>query len=1337
MSAQFFKRSLFTRVIAFVIIVNFVLTSVPVSYASIVCSDSLRITPATRGNSLQEGIKGDLAKRTNPEKIDPLVLSNIISLLEGAQTGGTNIEHGILIDGANGGIFNHSEPRERLEIVMQSMLDNTAPEIEEQKEKKFYYEKEDRDRALKRLEETWINTLKKIAGLSEKEINEKLDEWLRTPFNSFDKNRLPSARRLVNYIMNVQLKKVIVYSDKYPMAQNVLCVGETKSQYEAKKTQDILREDLVQILAGITKEQAQKIGLRIAYEPRWAIGTGLTPKNEEIQVTHRFIKDTVNQILGVELDVDYGGSLNEKNSAEILALKDVDGGLIGGAAKDPKKIAVVIDEAIKQGEIKGKLLNIGMNWKAENESTGLSPLDAFVELFRTKDLSKVHIAIGTPNVKLVRETMTTLENEISAVALYSGIVVKTENIGTFTKETLAAKSQNTEAIYAELEKRFGEKTREGDTYFRLKTGDRYFALAKENTKDQTLMTAATLDLTDPKAKAEYYDVLLRYVFLVTTSSGKRIQLIEEKGDRLRTYLYSYYTPEGGFGEETVSPEELHVRLGNDIDGERPWGPVMKYKPKGTDPQVKPILLNFSEEFYRPFARGWSLFAKTEETAEAPAVMSGAGPTASQLANLTDLPASLTEDKLTPGLAVTQKPAQAQELYTAVPWLVNRKSELKDKRVVSRVDWNVPSLNSVIRIRASIPGILHVIKNGGTVVVATHYGRPGGKVNPKYSVKPLADILKRLLVEQGEVNIAVNFLEGSVTEQGLQEGTKEKIIPGAVNVLENTRFCPGDEKNDPAFAKALAGLGDIFNFAGFGAGERAHASTVGLAEYMDGITLDPLTVKEEVEIRGLLENLYGLIFGGGPKVSEKITTIKSILVNIKEGGYVIIGTGPLPAFLKAMYNIEIGQKAAEADVAAAKEIIALAEKKKVRIILPTYYVASDKSLVDGKLPDDANILNVTLEELKRGPSFLPFIYDIRSQSISEFKQVMRDTPKDNTICWNGPVGVNEIPAFETGTKEMAITLGEISKNDTRSEGSNGVVLGADTAAAMEQFGVDQQLTFVSTGGGASLALLEGKELTAIEKLAEIQATRNAVAEKFNIGVNDYIGYVNSDVTIHNAQGGRAFGTFTDDALKYLQALSSEALKNMKAQAIIVDPNFFRAGGVKSAINTVAKLSRFVRIALYGENAENIRTLIGNKDIIIAKDINTLYSELSRIDIGNTIVLRSQDELPESVQLALKKAGDAQIVSSQLATLAVARAIKELLNVKEIDGVFEKFLNQMRTDNVISEQAYNDNRATLLAKLEKGKVFEFSPDLKPAPAVTEKTEVAAARKKYEEFLTKIGV
>ncbi len=1095
------------------------------------------------------------------------------------------------------------------------------------------------------------------------------------------------ARMIVDYIMNLQLKKIIAYSDKYKIQQTVLCVGETLAQYAAKRTQEVLAQDLKEMLTGITKEDARKIGLRVAYEPRWAIGTGKTPVSQEIQTTHRFIKDTLKGILGTELEADYGGSLSEKNCAEFLALPDVDGGLIGGAAKTPAAISPVIDEAIKQGERKGKLLNIGMNWKAEDAKSGLSPVDAFVELFRTKDLSKVRIAIGTPNVKLVRDIMTKLEDEISAVSLYSGIVVKTENIGPFIKETLAAKSQNTEVIYVELEKRFVEKTREGDVYFRLKLRNRYFALVKENAKDATLMTVTTLDLKDTKTKAEYYDALLDYVSLVALQANKGIELIEEKGDRLKQFMAS-------------------TLLSFD----------------------KSLSMTFKES-PRPVARGWSLIV-------APVV--------------------------TPAPTVTQKVVEAEELYNTIPWLVTFKGpDLEGKRVVSRVDWNLPNLRSIIRIKASIPGILYVLKNGGTPVIATHYGRPGGKVDLKYSVKALADILKGLLAEQGEV-YPVNFLEGSVTEKGLQEGLKAKIIPGAINILENTRFCPGDEKNDPAFAKALAALGDIFNFAGFGAGERVHASTAGLAEYIDQIVLDPLTVKEEQTIRALLKTLYGVIFGGGPKVSEKIGTLRSIVNNIQEGGYVIIGTGPLPAFLKAMYNIEIGQKAEDADIAAAKEIIGLAENRNVKILLPADFVAvkfagkdiseqrvaAEAMLKSKKIPAGAKIYTVTLEQLKQG-AFVNnnigekissqdiFVYDLGPVSIAEFKQVMRNTPKDYAIFWNGTVGVNEIAEFEAGTKEIAVTLGEVSKNDTRPEGVNGVTGGGDTAAAAEQFGVDRQLTFVSTGGGASLALLEGKELTAIMKLAEIQAANTA--KKLNVEVNGYRGFIDVDKAIYRAIAGDAFSAYINELRDILQTAKSKE----NTRALIIAPGFFKIGGATTALKEMVKLS-MVKVALYGENSEKMKILIGNNDIITGKTPDELLTELSNLGIlaEHTLLLRApEDKLDKELKIR-------QVVAREMSTLALAKANRELLSGSDfveaapiqvaIGYAFSKFFTGMLDSNVISKEVYTKVASQVVARLQREELFEFPGEL--ALEATKKIEAAvteAERQKYEEFLTKIGV
>lgn len=338
-----------------------------------------------------------------------LVLSNIISLLEGAQTGGYSAELAFL-DGAQGGIFNHSERRRRLEVMIENLLQTL--------EDNFYglsYDKRNR----------CTETLKS-EGLSDKEISvalEWLDDFVSGRWQWKDEGLQRNkeviiermTRDIVNYIMNIQLKKIIAYSDKYLVRQTVLCVGETKSQYEAKRTQEILEQDLKEILEDISPQQAKKIGLRVAYEPRWAIGTGLPPRSNEIQGAHRFIKDTLSEILGIELEVDYGGSLNKKNAETILSLPDVDGGLIGTAAKTPDDIAPVIDEAIKQGGKKGKLLNIGMNWKAEDKTTGLAKLKDFLAFFQTIDLSKVQIAIGTPQVRTVKSALKPLVSSSSAL----------------------------------------------------------------------------------------------------------------------------------------------------------------------------------------------------------------------------------------------------------------------------------------------------------------------------------------------------------------------------------------------------------------------------------------------------------------------------------------------------------------------------------------------------------------------------------------------------------------------------------------------------------------------------------------------------------------------------------------------------------------------------------------------------------------------------------------------------------------------------------------------------------------------------------------------------------
>ncbi len=322
------------------------------------------------------------------------VLSTLFSLQEGAQTGGYNIEHAIM-EGADGFILNHSDPRGRMANKMENLLRGVRDLLNQKASPAT-------------IEKLWVATLK-TENLSDEQIAE-----MRTILDGFTGNRRTQsaielrARQLVNKVVNFQLKKIVAYSDKYTFRQVVLCVGETRAQKDSGLTQQVLGQDISEILDGITAAQAARINLRQAYEPRWAINQkpAITPDPQnDIQPTHRFIKDTTNRVLHSELAVDYGGSLNDENAPVILPLPDVNGGLIGGAAKQPKKIGSVIDTAIEVGQKTGKLLNIGMNWKAENEASGLAGIPEFAELFNSKDLTKVQITLSTPIVSKVRSSL--------------------------------------------------------------------------------------------------------------------------------------------------------------------------------------------------------------------------------------------------------------------------------------------------------------------------------------------------------------------------------------------------------------------------------------------------------------------------------------------------------------------------------------------------------------------------------------------------------------------------------------------------------------------------------------------------------------------------------------------------------------------------------------------------------------------------------------------------------------------------------------------------------------------------------------------------------------------
>ncbi|MDP3042520.1 MAG: phosphoglycerate kinase [Candidatus Omnitrophota bacterium] len=591
-------------------------------------------------------------------KPEILVLDNEITGFSGANTGVHNVNHAML-NKADGGLYNHSEPRARLEDSISKLLISVLRDAKAIS----WTQKDEEIKAIKeRIANSFVTSLKIMTNLDVSKLPEKEKNAV---LSSLDKiysivHKLEGyqdtqiellARTLVNKVVNMQLKNLIAQSKKnnYPIQQTVLCVGETKAQYlldrtfqEAKgekvfdkylseNTKKIISQDLTEILEGISKEDAQRIGLRAAYEPRWAINTGLTPSSKEIQDAHRFIKDTVLAIPNLELvsEVDYGGSLNPKNAKEILGLPDVDGGLIGGAAKTPEAISSVLGEAIAQGQKKGKILNVGMNWKAEDQETGLKPLSEFEETFKNTDLSKVRIVISTPQVPVVKARMAKLAvvsspaqipvklallNKFSA---YLSAVSGTEEIGPGYSKGIIASSEKTE----QLEKLFGEKTKKGDTYFIIGKNNAYFALAKENNIDQALTVLPTVDLSNPAGLEAYSSSLLEYVSLVTTKSQKGLELINIAGDELK--LKSFLTNKSALAK--ARPNSFNVVEDNFVSGSlagiKRWMGTgllrdeffqFEYKSDLAQKGVRPTLLTFKRSKNK-LTRGWSAIVQPKYT----------------------------------------------------------------------------------------------------------------------------------------------------------------------------------------------------------------------------------------------------------------------------------------------------------------------------------------------------------------------------------------------------------------------------------------------------------------------------------------------------------------------------------------------------------------------------------------------------------------------------------------------------------------------------------------------------------------------------------------------------
>jgi phosphoglycerate kinase len=392
-----------------------------------------------------------------------------------------------------------------------------------------------------------------------------------------------------------------------------------------------------------------------------------------------------------------------------------------------------------------------------------------------------------------------------------------------------------------------------------------------------------------------------------------------------------------------------------------------------------------------------------------------------------------------------------------------KSILEDnfegKNVLVRVDFNVPydkdgKVSDDTRIKMTLPTIDYIIDGGGIPVIMSHLGRPKGERNLKYSLKPVAE---HLIEKYG---YKVLFAEDCIGE--VAEKTVKSAVPGEIVLLENVRFYPEEEKNDLEFAKKLARLGDAYVNDAFGSAHRAHSSTEAVAKIFDE-RYAGLLMKNELDylnkaLKSPIKPFVAVI--GGAKISGKIDVINNLLDKCDT---IIIGGGMIFTFYKAMgYNI--GKSILEEDkIELASSLLNKAKENNVKLLLPVDVVVADK------FENEANIKIVPANEI--GDHDIGM--DIGPKSQEEFANVITQA---KTVVWNGPMGVFEMPNFAKGTFAIAEALAKATES-----GAVTIVGGGDSAAAINQMGFDKKVSHVSTGGGASLEFLEGKQLPGVVAL----------------------------------------------------------------------------------------------------------------------------------------------------------------------------------------------------------------------------------------------------------------
>jgi phosphoglycerate kinase len=383
-------------------------------------------------------------------------------------------------------------------------------------------------------------------------------------------------------------------------------------------------------------------------------------------------------------------------------------------------------------------------------------------------------------------------------------------------------------------------------------------------------------------------------------------------------------------------------------------------------------------------------------------------------------------------------------------------EISGKRALVRADLNVPldasgEITDDTRIRAEIPTLRYLLDHGARPVVLSHLGRPKGKPTPKYSLQPVANRLAEL------IGVKVNFVESTDTDEAMKACTQ--LPAGEILLLENTRFLGGEETNDPRLARALAELGEFFVNDAFGAAHRAHASTVGVAEYLRPAVAGLLMERELDYLGGALSDPKRPFVAilGGAKISGKIDVVEQLLPRVDA---LLVGGAMACTFYRAM-GLETGRSLVEEDrVEMARSIL---ERAGTRMILP------HDAVVATSLEDKASAHAVPRDGIKPHEA----MYDIGPRTAESYGRAIASA---KTVIWNGPMGVFETPPFDKGTLAIAEAMARATGS-----GATTIVGGGDSAAAVSRAGLAERMSHVSTGGGASLEFLEGKKLPGVEAL----------------------------------------------------------------------------------------------------------------------------------------------------------------------------------------------------------------------------------------------------------------